>query len=79
MMAVPVTTVAINHHMTTVGNFHLLKTSPTLRFVVFGAVSYSIVSYQGCLEALRSVSRVAHFTHYTIGTHTLACTPFSPW
>jgi cytochrome c oxidase cbb3-type subunit 1 len=66
MMAVPVTTVAINHHMTTVGSFHLLKTSPTLRFVVFGAVCYTIVSYQGCLEALRSVSRVAHFTHYTV-------------
>ena len=37
MMFVPVTTVAINHHMTMVGKFHMLKTSPTLRFIVFGA------------------------------------------
>lgn len=66
MMAVPVTTVAINHHMTTAGSFHLLKTSPALRFVVFGAVCYTAVSYQGCLEALRPVSRIAHFTHYTV-------------
>jgi cytochrome c oxidase cbb3-type subunit 1 len=66
MMLVPVTTVAINHHMTTWGHFRLLKTSPTLRFVVFGAMSYTAVSVQGCFEALRSVSRVAHFTHYTV-------------
>jgi cytochrome c oxidase cbb3-type subunit 1 len=66
MMFIPVTTVAINHHMTMVGNFHMLRTSPTLRFVVFGSISYTIVSYQGSLEALRSVSQVAHFTHYTV-------------
>jgi cytochrome c oxidase cbb3-type subunit 1 len=66
MMFVPVTTVAINHHMTMVGKFRMLKTSPTLRFIVFGAMSYTVVSYQGSLEALRWVSHVAHFTHYTV-------------
>jgi cytochrome c oxidase cbb3-type subunit 1 len=29
-------------------------------------MSDTVVSYQGSLEALRSVSRVAHFTHYTV-------------
>jgi cytochrome c oxidase cbb3-type subunit 1 len=67
MMLIPVTTLAINHHLTMVGSFHLLKTSPTLRFVVFGSVVYTVVSGQGSFEALRSVSRVAHFTHYTVG------------
>jgi cytochrome c oxidase cbb3-type subunit 1 len=66
MMVVPVTTVAINHHMTTLGKFEMLRTSPTLRFVVFGAVCYTLVSYEGSMEALRSVSHVAHFTHYTV-------------
>jgi cytochrome c oxidase cbb3-type subunit 1 len=66
MMFIPVTTVAINHHMTMVGRFHLLRTSPALRFTVFGAMCYTAVSYQGSLEALRSVSQVAHFTHYTV-------------
>lgn len=66
MMFIPVLTVAINHHMTMWGQFHHLRTSPTLRFVVFGAMSYTIVSIQGSLTALRSINEVTHFTHYTI-------------
>ncbi len=66
MMFVPVITVAINHHMTMVGRFHMLRTSPALRFTVFGAMCYTAVSFQGSLEALRSVNQIAHFTHYTV-------------
>jgi cytochrome c oxidase cbb3-type subunit 1 len=67
MMIIPVGAVAINHHMTMKGHFHELRYSPTLRFVVFGAVSYTAVSLQGSIESLRSFSEVAHFTHYTVG------------
>ncbi len=66
MMLIPVATVAINHHMTTKGHFARLKESPTLRFTVFGAMSYTAVSVQGSLTALRSVNEVVHFTHYTV-------------
>jgi cytochrome c oxidase cbb3-type subunit 1 len=66
MMVVPVVVVAINHHMTMVGNFSALRYSPTLRFVVFGAVSYTIASLQGSSMAIRSWSEVTHFTHYTV-------------
>lgn len=66
MMVIPVVTVAINHHMTMVGHFHKLKYSPTLRFIVFGAMCYTAVSLQGSSMALRSISEVAHFTHHTI-------------
>ena len=66
MMFIPVITVAINHHMTMVGHFHKLKYSPTLRFVVFGAMAYTLVSVQGSLTALRVVNETTHFTHYTI-------------
>ena len=66
MMFIPVITVAINHHMTMVGHFHKLKFSPTLRFIVFGAMSYTLVSVQGSLTALRVVNETTHFTHYTI-------------
>jgi len=66
MMFIPVTAVAINHHMTMVGHFRKLKFSPTLRFIVFGAMSYTAVSIQGSLTALRTINETTHFTHYTI-------------
>jgi cytochrome c oxidase cbb3-type subunit 1 len=66
-MFIPVVAVAINHHLTMVGHFGQLRYSPTLRFVVFGAISYTAVSFQGSLEALRTQSEITHFTHYTIG------------
>jgi cytochrome c oxidase cbb3-type subunit 1 len=66
MMAIPVVTVGINHHLTMYGNFHRLKDSPVLRFMVFGGMSYTVTSLHGILLALRSVSEVTHFTHSTI-------------
>ncbi|QDT93592.1 cbb3-type cytochrome c oxidase subunit I [Gimesia algae] len=66
MMFVPVITVAVNHHMTMVSHFKKLKFSPTLRFTVFGAMAYTVVSVQGSLTALRTVNLTGHFTHYTI-------------
>lgn len=67
MMLIPVVTTAINHHMTMRGSFALLRTSPALRFTVFGAMSYTLASLQGTSMALRSLNKVTHFTHYTIG------------
>ncbi len=67
MMFIPVITIGINHHMTMLGSFHHLKTSPTLRFAVMGSMVYTLASFQGSLEALRSHQEITHFTHYTIG------------
>lgn len=67
MMVLPVLAVAVNHHLTTIGHFQMLRYSPTLRFVVFGAMSYTAVSLQGSTQALRTVNEITHFTHYTIG------------
>ncbi len=66
MMTIPVVTTAINHHMTMRGHFHMLGLSPTLRFVVFGAMSYTVVSLQGVSMAFRSWNKLTHFTHYTV-------------
>lgn len=66
MMFVPVITVAVNHHLTMIGNFQMLKTSPTLRFIVFGAMCYTAVSIQGSLTSIRWINETTHFTHYTI-------------
>lgn len=66
MMLVPVVAVAINQHLTVLGNFRALIYSPTLRFVVLGAMVYTLVSVQGSLESLRTVNTVTHFTHFTV-------------
>ena len=66
MMVIPVFAVAVNQHMTVLGNFRALAYSPTLRFIVLGAMMYTAASVQGSLEALRSVNNVTHFTHYTV-------------
>jgi cytochrome c oxidase cbb3-type subunit 1 len=67
MMVIPVLVTAINHHMTVVGHFKKVWESPTLRFVVFGAMNYTLVSLIGSSMALRSVNEVTHFTQFTVG------------
>ncbi len=67
MMVVPVVITGINFHLTMKGSFDVLRWSPTLRFVVFGSVCYTIASLQGSSMAIRAVNQVTHFTHYTIG------------
>lgn len=67
MMVIPVLVTAINHHMTVVGSFRKCWESPTLRFVVFGAVSYTLTSFIGSAMAVRSVNQITHFTHFTVG------------
>jgi len=67
MMFVPVIAVGINQHMTVARNFWAFKQSVALRFVAVGALMYTLSSFQGSIEALRSVNSVTHFTHYTVG------------
>ncbi len=66
MMVVPVVVTGINHHLTMIGSFSALKYSPTLRFIVFGAVNYTLTSLIGSLMAARSVSETLHFTHFVV-------------
>ncbi|WP_052452050.1 cbb3-type cytochrome c oxidase subunit I [Noviherbaspirillum autotrophicum] len=66
MMIIPVISFSLNQHLTLRGSFRALIYSPTLRFIVLGAMMYTISSLQGSLEALRSVNTVTHFTHYTV-------------
>lgn len=66
-MVIPVVVVAINHHLTVKGHFKQVWQSPTLRFVVFGAMSYTAVSLLGSTMSLRDVNVITHFTHFTVG------------
>jgi cytochrome c oxidase cbb3-type subunit I len=63
---IPVATVGLNHHMTMQGYFGLLRYSPTLRFTIFGAISYTVFSALGVLLSLRSVARYLNFTQASV-------------
>jgi cytochrome c oxidase cbb3-type subunit 1 len=77
MMFVPVIAVAINQHSTMKSSFAAVWWSPTLRFIVFGGISYTAVSFQGSLMAIRSINHVTHFTHYTIAHSHLGAYAFA--
>lgn len=66
LMVIPVVTTGINHHLTMIGSFGRLKDSPTLRFMVFGGMSYTLVSLIGSAMAVRSFNEISHFTHFTV-------------
>jgi cytochrome c oxidase cbb3-type subunit 1 len=71
LMVIPVLAVAVNHHMTVAGRFASLRYSPTIRFIVLGAMAYTAVSLQGTFTALMKINRITHFTHWTIAhSHT---------
>jgi cytochrome c oxidase cbb3-type subunit 1 len=63
---IPVATVGLNHHMTMQGYFPVMRYSPTLRFTVFGAMSYTVFSIVGILISLRSTARYLHFSQATV-------------
>jgi len=48
------------------GYFPVMRYSPTLRFTVFGAMSYTVFSILGILISLRSTARYLHFTEASI-------------
>lgn len=67
MMVVPVIAFCVNTHSILKGRYSSMKYSPTLRFVIVGAICYVLSSLQGSMEALRAVNYLVHFTHYTVG------------
>lgn len=66
MMIIPVLAFTVNLHLTMRHHFKTLFYSPTLRFIVLGAMMYTLSSVQGSFEALRSINTITHFTHFTV-------------
>jgi cytochrome c oxidase cbb3-type subunit 1 len=66
MMIIPVAAFTVNQYQTLQGHLGALRDSPTLRFIGVGGLMYTASSFQGSLEALRSINVVTHFTHYTV-------------
>ncbi|TNE93410.1 MAG: hypothetical protein EP324_03310 [Gammaproteobacteria bacterium] len=66
MMVIPVIAFSVNQHQTMCGHFRALLHSHTLRFILFGAMMYTVASLQGSIQALRFVNNSTHFTHFTV-------------
>lgn len=55
-----------NFLMTMKGSGRTIRRSYSLPFILVGVLSYFIFSFQGSLEALRSLNEVWHFTNFTV-------------
>jgi cytochrome c oxidase cbb3-type subunit 1 len=67
MLIIPIVVTAINLHLTVVGAHIQGWASPTMRFVVFGAINFTAVGVIGAMMSLRHVNETTHFTHFTVG------------
>lgn len=65
-MFVPVTAGTGNFLLTMRGKWRSISRSYSLPFILAGVIFYAVVSYQGTLEAFRSLNKVWHFTNYTV-------------
>src|SRR5699024_11582382 len=65
-MFVPVTAGTGNFLLTMKGEWRSIFRSYSLPFILVGVLFYATVSYQGTLEAFRSLNKVWHFTNFTI-------------
>ena len=78
MMLIPVTTVTINYLFTMSGSFGMIYKSPTLRFVFFGAVAYTLAHLVFLLGSFRTVSAITQFTWFGVAENQLfICAFFS--
>ncbi len=65
MMLVPIACVTANLIITMKGQYNMVYHSPTIRFVFFGAIAFSIESVLAVFSSLRSFDRIVHFTQFT--------------
>jgi cytochrome c oxidase cbb3-type subunit 1 len=67
LLIIPIIVTAINLHMTVLGSLREVWNSPTLRFVVFGAVSFSAVGILTSFTSLRNIGVTSQFTYFSVG------------
>ncbi len=68
LMLIPVATVTANYFMTMKGKFNLVYHSPTIRFVFFGAVAYTLANLVLVAGSFRSLSNITQYTWFTVGS-----------
>ena len=57
----------INGLLTLRGAWHLLRTEPTIKFLVTAVTFYGMSTFEGPLLSIKSVSALAHYTDWIIG------------
>jgi cytochrome c oxidase cbb3-type subunit 1 len=78
MMVVPVTTVTVNFVATLRGSFDMVHESPTLCFVFYGAIAYTLANLVFLAGSFRIVSAVTQFTWFSVAENQLfTCAFFS--
>lgn len=72
LLLIPVGLVGWNHHLTTLGQHHLVATSPTLRFIFVGAAFYPVSGAVLALISAFSTGATLQFTHAWYGFQIIA-------
>lgn len=62
LMSIPVYSASANFFLSTQGRWENLSWNLPLRFLTFGWVMYALASFQGSLQAVRSINWYQHFT-----------------
>lgn len=66
LMLIPVLAAAANFHLTMKGHFRGLRDNLALRFIVTGAVIYTVYAFAGSIISTRSVAQFTQFTFITV-------------
>ncbi|GMB95991.1 cytochrome-c oxidase, cbb3-type subunit I [Helicobacter sp. NHP22-001] len=67
ILIIPSWGTAINMLLTLRGQWHQLKESPLIKFLVLASTFYMLSTLEGSIQAIRSVNALAHFTDWIIG------------
>jgi len=66
LMLIPVLATGVNFHRTMKGNFGGLRDNLILRFIVTGALIYTVYSFVGSILSARSIAQFTQFTFVTL-------------
>ncbi len=66
LMLIPVLAATANFHLTMKGDFGGLRENLALRFVLTGAIIYTLYSFEGSIISARSVAQFTQFTFVTM-------------
>lgn len=58
---------AINMLLTMRGQWHQLKESPIIKFLILASTFYMLATLEGPIQSIKSVNALAHFTDWIIG------------